>query len=282
MPALPALPTLLGSSDPFQHTWNSWSLHLYRWELHLDRIAICKQLGITNFVVMMLAAALALLVVGCLAGAEARRAQAEGRMPRGLAHVLEIVVQFVRDGMLQPNMPHHYKKPFLVGLFCSYFFFILFCNLIGLLPQPFGHTATGLWWITGGLSFGTVLLVIVGAGFYEHGPIGFVAHLAPPAPWWVRWPLLLPIEVVGIVVKPFALMIRLAANMTAGHIILAVLSGFLVMTGLSVGSAIAVKGASAFGFFAITAFEIAIAFIQAYIFTILSTVFVGASLSHEH
>ena len=92
---------------------------------------------------------------------------------------------------------------------------------------------------------------------------------------------LLVIEFVLIFVKPIALMIRLAANMTAGHIILAVMIGFLT-TSLSVAAAALVYPAAAFGFFAITVFEIAIAFIQAYIFTALSAVFVGQSLSHDH
>ena len=272
---------LLAAGDPFQHTWNSWSLHLYGWEIHLDQIPVLKALGISNFVVMMLCAAALLLLVGIRAGSEARRAAAEGRMPRGLAHVLEVVVQFIRDDMMRPNMPHHYKAPFLVSVFCTYFFFILFCNLIGLFPQPFGHTATGSPWVTGALAFGGTLVLIFGAGIYEHGALGYMAHLAPPAPFVVRWVVLWPIELIGQFVKPFALMIRLAANMTAGHIILAVLASFLTAS-LSFGAAVLVKSASGFGFLAITAFEIVIAFIQAYIFTVLSCVFVGASLSHEH
>ncbi len=276
------MPTMLASGGPFQHTWNSWSLHFYWLDIRLDHIPLLRDLYVTKSVVMMVAAALIVLLLGLRAGAEARRAQAEGRVPRGLAHGVEVFVEFIRDDMMRPNMPHHFKAPFLISVFCTIFFFILTCNLLGLLPQPFGYTATGAHWVTGALGFGITLMLIFGAGIYEHGPIGYVAHLAPPAPWWIRWPLLLPIEFIGQFVKPFALMIRLAANMTAGHIILAVLSGFLIIDGLGIGSLIAVKGASAFGFFAITAFEIMIAVIQAYIFTILSVVFVGASLSHEH
>jgi F-type H+-transporting ATPase subunit a len=124
-------------------------------------------------------------------------------------------------------------------------------------------------------------LVIVGSGFAEHGPkwiwTGFVPH---GVPLFIA-PLIWVIEVVGLVIKPFSLTIRLTANMTAGHIILAVLGGFMLLMGASVGASIG-AGASALGYLAITAFEIAIAFIQAYIFTLLSAVFIGASLSHEH
>ena len=272
---------LLAAGDPYEHTWNSWTIHLYRWDIHLNNIPGFEALGITKFVVMMLCAAALVLFMGIKAGNEAKRAREEGRVPRGLAHIIEVVVQFIRDDMMAPNMPHHYRSPFLVAVFATFFFFILTCNLIGLFPQPFGSTATGTFWVSGALAFGVTLVMMFGAGIYEHGFFGYLAHLAPPAPAAVRWIVLWPIEFVGQLVKPFALMIRLAANMTAGHIILAVLAGFLVPAAWSIGTSVAV-GASAFGFFAITAFEIAIAFIQAYIFTILSIVFVGASLSHEH
>ncbi len=273
--------TLLAADSPYEHTWNSWTLHFYNWDIDLRAVPGFHDLGVSKFVLMMLSAAVALLVLGMWAGAEARRAHAEGRIPRGPAHVVEVFVQYIRDDMMAPNMPHHHRKPFLIAVFCTNFFFILFCNLIGLLPQPFGATATGSPWVTGALAFGGTLMLIFGAGIYEHGVLGYVAHLAPPSPFPVRWFVLLPIEFIGQFVKPFALMIRLAANMTAGHIILAVLGGFLTLS-MGWGTAVMVKGASAFGFFAITGFEIAIAFIQAYIFTTLSIVFVGASLSHEH
>lgn len=273
---------LLAAGDPFKHTWNTWEIHFYNWTLDLHSIEICRKLGITNFVAAMLVVAVLLVVLGIKVGGEARRAAAEGRAPRGIAAAFETVVQFIRDEMLRPNMPHHYRSPYFIALFSTFFFFILFCNLIGLLPQPFGHTPTGTPWVTGALAFGgTFVIGILGAGHWEK-KLHFFPSLVPHGvPWWV-WPLLFAIEVVGIVVKPVALTIRLWANMTAGHIILAVLSGFLGMAFHSFAVAAAVKGASAFGYLAITGFEIAIAFIQAYIFTVLSSVFVGAALSHEH
>ena len=226
--------------------------------------------------------ALLLSVVGLRAGSEAKRAAAENRVPRGFGGIVETLVEFIRDQMMRPNLPHHYRSPYFIGLFSTLFFFILTCNLAGLLPQPFGHTATGSPWVNGALAFGVTFLVgIVGAGIWEKGPIHFFTGLVPPGVPAPLWPLLFVIELVGLVVKPFALTIRLTANMTAGHIILAVLSGFLLGFGHSIGASIG-AGASAVGYLAITAFEIAIAFIQAYIFTVLSTVFIGQSLSHEH
>jgi F-type H+-transporting ATPase subunit a len=268
-------------ADPFMHTWNTWEIDLGFWKLDLRHFEICEKLGITNVVVMMIVVALLLVVVGVKAGAEAQRALAEGRAPRGIGHVVEVVVDFIRGQVVKPQMPHHFEKPFFNAYFCTLFFFILFNNLIGLVPPPFGHTPTGTFMLNVGLAFGWTWLLILGSGLAEHGPkwlwTGFVPH---GVPWWLT-PLIWAIEVVGVVIKPFSLTIRLTANMTAGHIILAVLGGFLLLMAHGVGASIG-AGASAFGYLAITAFEIAIAFIQAYIFTMLSAVFVGMSVSHEH
>lgn len=273
---------LLAEGDPFEHTWNTWEIHLFGLSLDLHHYEITRKLGITNVVVMMFVVALVLLVLGFRAGAEAKRALAEGRTPRGIAHGFEVVVEFIREQILKPQMAHHYRAPFITSFFSTVFFFILFNNLIGLVPEPFGHTPTGLFWLNLFLAFGGTLLVMFGAGIYEHGLkwlwTGFVPH---GVPFWLA-PLIWAIEVFGFFIKPFALTIRLTANMTAGHIILAVLMGFLTVSLDSFVVAALVKGASGFGYLAITAFEIAIAFIQAYIFTTLSAVFVGMSLSHEH
>ena len=268
--------------DPFRHTWNTWELDLYVVKLNLRAIPMFETLGITNNVVMLFVVAIVLLTIGIKAGNEAKRALAQGRTPRGLGHVIEIFVEFIREQMVKPQMPHHFKNGFLNAYFCTLFFFILACNLIGLAPAPFGHSPTGMFVLNAALAFGFTFLVIIGSGFAEHGPkwiwTGFVPH---GVPFWIA-PLIWVIEIVGTVIKPFSLTIRLTANMTAGHIILAVLLGFLTA---EIDSAV-VKGlvlsASGFGYLAITAFEIAIAFIQAYIFTMLSAVFVGMSLSHEH
>ncbi len=273
---------LLASGDPFQHTWNTWEIHFFGLSINLHDIDICAKLGITNVVVMMIVVAAVLLLIGLRAGAEAKRALAENRTPRGIAHVMEILVEFIRDQIVKPQMAHHYEKPFFNAFFCTVFFFVLGNNLIGLLPEPFGHTPTGLFWLNLFLAFGGTLVVMFASGIYEHGIkwlwTGFVPH---GVPIWLA-PLIWVIEIFGFFIKPFALTIRLTANMTAGHIILAVLMGFLTQSFESNVVAGFVYGASGFGYLAITAFEIAIAFIQAYIFTTLSAVFVGMSLSHEH
>jgi F-type H+-transporting ATPase subunit a len=276
-----ALP-LLAEADPFKHTWNTWDLNFIVKIVDLRQFPVCEKLGITNVVVLMFVVALVLLVVGIKAGNEAKAALAEGRAPRGLGHFVEVFVAFIRDEVMKPQMPHHYEKGFYNAYFCTLFFFILSCNLIGLLPPPFGHTPTGTFTLNAGLAVGCSFALIIGAGIAEKGPIGFWTGLVPHGVPLFIWPLLFVIELVGLLIKPFSLTIRLTANMTGGHVILAVLLGFLTVSIDSVVVAGLVRGASGFGYLAITAFEIAIGFIQAYIFTMLSAVFVGMSLSHEH
>jgi F-type H+-transporting ATPase subunit a len=273
--------TVIGSGDPYKHTWDGWTLHFYGFELDLSQFAILHSLGVTKAVVMMLCGALILCTIGIIAGNAAKRAQAAGTTSKGFGAVIEVLIAWVRNDLVKPAMPHHYKRPWFVATFCTFFLLILTWNLLGLLPQPFGFTATGGGiWVTGALAFGGTFLISVGAGIAEHGPLGIIAHLAPPSPWWVRWPLLLPIETIGVAVKSVSLTLRLAANMTAGHIILAVLVGFLEHEFSA--SMLLVWPAAAGGVLAITVFEIVIAFIQAYIFTALSCVFVGQMVSHEH
>jgi F-type H+-transporting ATPase subunit a len=268
--------------DPFRHTWNTWELDFGAKQVDLHSIPAFASLGITNGVLMLFVVALALVGVGVAAGGEAKRALAEGRTPRGLGHLIEVFVEFIRNEIVKPQMPHHYRKGFFNAYFCTLFFFIVACNLIGLVPAPFGHNPTGMFILNAALAFGCTFLVIIGSGFYEHGAkwiwTGFVPH---GVPLWIA-PLIWVIEIVGLVVKPFSLTIRLTANMTAGHIILAVLMGLLMTAVNSIGVAALVRVPSGFGYLAISGFEIGIAFIQAYIFTMLSAVFVGMSLSHEH
>jgi len=278
--------SVLASGDPYVHTWDGWALDFYGYQLDLRSIQIgdfhvFEQLGITKAVVMMLFGAVVLCTVGVIAGRAAKRAQAAGTTTKGFGGAIEVLIEWIRNDLVKPSMPHHYNRPWFVATFCTFFLLILTWNLIGLLPQPFGFTATGGGLaVTGALAFGVTFMLSVVAGIAEHGPIGFVAHLAPPAPWWVRWPLLLPIEMIGLFVKSVSLTLRLAANMTAGHIILAVLAGFLGHA--FSGAMLLVWPAAAGGMFAITVFEIVIACIQAYIFTALSCVFVGQMVSHEH
>lgn len=188
--------------------------------------------------------------------------------PKGKQSFFEPLIVFVRDDLAKGNIGHGYEKyvPYLLTVF----FLILLNNVFGLIP--IGANLTGNIAFTFVLSVITLIVTNVNAnGAYWH-------HiLMPPAPKWL-WPILIPIEVVGILTKPFALMIRLFANMTAGHIIVISLVGLIFFFESLAISPISV----AFALF-IDVLECLVAFLQAYIFTMLTALFIGAATAdHSH
>jgi F-type H+-transporting ATPase subunit a len=223
-------------------------------------------LPLTKHLFMMgMAAALTALVFVPVAA----RARA-GRRGRGVG-LAEVFVVFIRDEVVLPNTGPSGRK--YVPYFLSLFFFILFMNLLGLVP--FGATATGNIAVTAALALTTFAMINI-AGIREQGFVHYVKGLVPKGmPVWLL-PLMYPIELVGLLTKSFALCIRLFANMIAGHIVvlaflaLIFLFGSIWIAPVSVGAALG-----------ITLLEIFVAFLQAYIFTLLSAIFVG-SASHSH
>jgi len=188
--------------------------------------------------------------------------------PKGKQSFFEPLIVFVRDDLAKGNIGHGYEKyvPYLLTVF----FLILINNVFGLIP--IGANLTGNIAFTLVLSVITLIVTNVNAnGAYWH-------HiLMPPAPKWL-WPILIPIEVVGILTKPFALMIRLFANMTAGHIIVISLVGLIFFFESLAISPVSV----AFALF-IDVLECLVAFLQAYIFTMLTALFIGAATAdHSH
>jgi len=169
----------------------------------------------------------------------------------------------------------------LLPLFLSVFFFILFMNLLGLVP--FGATATASIYTTAGMA--TITLVcMLGGGMLVQGPLGFWKNLVPHGlPAWLV-PLMFVVEVVGLLVKPFALTIRLFANMTGGHLVLLSFMGLIFYFGTNMGPAVGfgvapVSIAMAVFIMIIEGF---VALLQAYIFAQLSIIFVGMCLHPEH
>ena len=205
--------------------------------------------------------------------------------PSGLASLVEVSLVWVRDEIVYEWLGPQNGRRYLY-FFWTLFFFILISNLIGLLPWPFnfwGRTATGNFMVTGALALITFVVVQV-SGMMKHGWAKYWAHLVPGGVPKALFPLVWVIEFFSIFVKPFALTVRLFANMTAGHAILAVLAGFLI--GIKVYPNVFVGGAStvaslAFMLF-IMLFETLVALIQAYIFTILSAIFVSLAVAEEH
>ncbi len=193
------------------------------------------------------------------------------KAPKGLANLMEVMVLYVRDEIVHPNMPRKTGDQ-LLHYFVAIFFFILGCNLSGLIPGA--HTATSSLAVTAGLAL-TALVVINITAIIKTGIGPYLKHLLGGAPWYFA-PIMVPIEVLSIFVKPFALTIRLFANMSAGHIIIFSLLGILFMFN-SIWVSPAIVGFSVF----IYLLELLVAFIQAYVFTVLTAIFVGLAIG-EH
>lgn len=212
-----------------------------------------------------------------------------GRLvPRGIGNFFEGICQFIRTQVAQPAMGVHADR--FIGYLWTVFFFILFCNLLGLIPLNsfFGNkvivagTATGNVWVTATLAVLTLVMIVVNG--LRIGGMAFIAHFCPGP--IVLAPLLVPVEIIGMVAKIFALTVRLFANMIAGHILLAVLLSFIGMAGKAMGfwGGIAIAIPVVVGSVAINLLELFVAFLQAFIFTFLTALFIGQAVNvhHEH
>ncbi len=187
--------------------------------------------------------------------------------------------QWIRDEMVQPVMGKELGNKFL-PYFLSVFFFILFMNLMGLVPSAV--TATASIFVTAGLALTTFVAMLL-CGMVVQGPLVYWKNLVPHVPL-ALWPLMFVVEVVGLCVKPFALMIRLFANMSGGHMVVLSFMGLIFFLGQLWGPAGA-WGASPLGLgFAvfIMIIESFVALLQAFIFTQLSILFVHSSVHPEH
>ncbi|NKB66999.1 MAG: F0F1 ATP synthase subunit A [Candidatus Latescibacteria bacterium] len=193
-------------------------------------------------------------------------------VPSGLGNFFEAIVLFIRDDVVLPIMGEH-GRPFLPYML-TIFFFILFCNLIGLVP--YSATATGNINVTAGLAVCTFILTQV-TGIANNGLFGYLKHLSPPGVPLALAPLLVLVELMGLFIKPLALCIRLFANMTAGHLIIVVALGFTIVFQTLWLAPISVAFAAA-----IYLLEIFIAFVQAYIFTLLSAIFISMAAHPDH
>ncbi|MGI5863207.1 MAG: F0F1 ATP synthase subunit A [Myxococcales bacterium] len=186
-------------------------------------------------------------------------------VPRGMAAMLEMMVLFVRDEIARKTIPGKEAIRYTPYLLTA-FFFILTMNLLGLVP--YGATATGNLAVTLGLALFTFVLTQV-AGIRAAGLGGYLKHLTGGV-HPLLWPIMVPVEVLGLFTKPFALTIRLFANMVAGHIVIFFLLGLIFILKSAAVAAISVPFA-----FAIYLLEIFVALIQAYVFTMLSSLFIG-------
>lgn len=240
--------------------------------VHLPHIPAFEVLGITinmsitRHVVMMLLAAFLLILMALLI----RRKIA--LVPRGFTSMVESFVLFIRDDIAKTTMGAEGARRYTPYL-CTTFFFILTCNVLGLVP--YGSTATSNVSVTAALAFMSFLM-IQGAGMRKLGVFGYFKHLIPPGvPWWLA-PVMFVVELMGVLAKPFALCIRLFANMVAGHVVILSLIGLIFV--MSVWVFPVSVGFGVFMYF----LELFVALLQAYIFTILTSLFIGLLVAGEH
>jgi F-type H+-transporting ATPase subunit a len=236
-------------------------------------------LKLTKFMVLEVVVAL----VMCILFIGLARRLRGGERPRGrLWNMLEVVLVYLRDNVARPAIGSHDADRFM-PLIWTIFFFVLGCNLMGMLPWT--GTPTGALGVTVALALVT-FLAVVGSGMKKLGPIKFwkaqVPHMDLPKPIAIFLvPLIFCIEVMGLGIKHFVLAIRLWANMTGGHVVLAVLMAFIAVTAGSIVLWIGVTPVSVLGATAVSMLELLVAFIQAYIFAFLTALFIGMAV-HPH
>jgi F-type H+-transporting ATPase subunit a len=224
-------------------------------------------LSITKHLVFLWLAALIVVLVLIAAAKKIRKSM----VPSGMGNLFEIFVVFVRDEILIPTMGKAGLRylPYLL----TTFFFILCMNLLGLIP--YGATATSNVNVTAGLAIIAFIMIQVSA-LRSQGLKHYLAHLTGGVSP-LLWPIMIPIEILSLFTKPFALCIRLFANMTSGHVVIVSLIGLIFIF----QSLLIAPGSIAF-VVAIDLLELFIAFLQAYIFTMLTSVFMGLGIQTGH
>ena len=231
----------------------------------------------TKHVVMLFIAATLCLITLLMAARAHKRQHATGTHSKGFANGIEALVLYIRQEVVLPNVGHHGERyaPFILSLF----FFILFANLLGLIP--YGSTATGNIAVTGTLAIITFVMVeVAGMRALGKGYIKTIVYWPSDQPFIMKallTPLMTPLEFAGKFTKPIALAIRLFANMTAGHIVVLALIGLIFTFG-----SYAIAPLPLLMALAIMVLEVFIAFLQAYVFALLSSVFIGLIREGAH
>ena len=193
-------------------------------------------------------------------------------IPKGPANFIEWIIVFLKDSVIQPFLGDDGYKfaPYLL----TAFFFVITCNLLGLVPM--GATATGNISVTAGLALLTLILVQA-SSIRKNGFTGYIKGFVPPGLPGFVVPIIFVVEVMGMFTKHFALAIRLFANMIAGHLVIFTILGLIFMF-----KNFFISPFPILGILFVSLLEILIALIQAYIFTILSAVFIGAAVNPHH
>lgn len=281
-----------GAADTLHHTadslqlaakdhsaGNDWILHHIQDGNYLDFTPFGKiylpeihvmgfDISITRHVVFMWLAAILLLWVFISVARSYHRSKA----PKGMANLMEVFIIFIRDEIARASIGKGYER--FVPYLLTAFFFILFGNFLGLIP--FSATITSNLAVTATLALFSFLAIQIG-GMMKNGIFGYWKGIIPHGIPIALLPIIGVVEVLGLFIKPIALAIRLFANMTAGHIVIYALIGLIfamktfAIAPVSVGLALFIY-----------LLEVLIAFLQAYIFTMLSAVFIGMAVHQDH
>jgi F-type H+-transporting ATPase subunit a len=278
---------------PMHEVQDSSSWHIFDRILGGVEIELSKPLftvaghevRLTKFMILELVVALILIAIYVPL---ARRA-ASGTLPRGpWWNAFESLLTFVRNEIAKPTLgghhPHEADK--YVPYLWTVFLFVLACNLFGLIPLMGSPTAS--IWVTGALAL-ISFLMMHGAPIAKMGPLHYLKSLWPhidvPYVGWLFSGMIFVIELIGTFVKAFVLAVRLFANMFGGHMVLATILIFIYQVGASGGFSglwVGVTMASVLGNTALCLLELLVAFIQAYVFTFLTALFMGMALNPEH
>ncbi|HYT71506.1 MAG TPA: F0F1 ATP synthase subunit A [Gemmatimonadales bacterium] len=269
--------------DIMHHLGDSHAIELPYWkapysvEVELPRLppihvgGIAIDLSPTRHGVLLVIAAVIVALVFLYSSRAVARAQAAGRPPRGFAAAMEVMTLYIRQEVILPNVGPHGEG--YVNYLLTVFFFILTCNLLGLLP--WSATPTSNIAVTGALALVSLGVIEISGmrALGLKGYLGTIFYLPPGLPALLKPVMLVimtPIEIIGKLAKPFALAVRLFANMTAGHVVVLALIGLtFFFRSYVVGIAASVMATG------IMLLELFVAFLQAFVFTLLTSVFIG-------
>ncbi len=270
------------SSSNFHHGKDAYKGKYYTYKIEHNHIKVVNEAGeideeaskkvmdfsITKNVASMFMSMIILVIIfTSVASAYKKR---EGKAPKGFQSLIEPIIIFVRDEIAKPNLGYKYARfmPFLLTIF----FFIWINNMIGLVPFfPGGAN------LTGNIAFTLVMGLITFFVTNFNGNKAYWKHiLLPHVPFWL-YPIMIPVEIIGVLSKPFALIVRLFANITAGHIIvLSLISLIFIFKSLAIAPV-----SVGFVIF-MDVLELLVAFLQAFIFTMLTALFIGTAVAEEH
>ncbi|MBK6913100.1 MAG: F0F1 ATP synthase subunit A [Ignavibacteriales bacterium] len=239
-------------------------------EVHIPQFPLLFGLDITptKHVIFMWLSAILVLITFAIVASKYKKSL----IPKGFVNFFEVLIVFVKDEIAKPTIGKGFEKflPYLLTVF----FFILFGNFLGLLP--FSATFTANIAVTASLAIFTFFVTQAG-GIMQHGFLGYFKGLVPHGIPTALLPLMIVVEFLGLLTKPFALAIRLFANMMAGHTVILALLGLIFFMGTYFIAPVSIG----FALF-IYLLEILVALIQAYIFTMLSGLFIGMAVHQEH